>query len=105
MLSYPATKAVIRAKSRDPEEVYRYSTAFLDSATLRSEWLSFLLARLRHQNLAQEWRRAADPALGDFFRCPSRDDLSAIGACLRSDVHDVIRFRDDTEIVLDHDHG
>src|SRR5438270_13922950 len=106
MLSYPATKAVIPSEvegSREDALRQRHGVLRLRYAPLRMTFVFPAPGSAEH--LAQERRRAADAIFRNFFRRPGRDDFSAVRARLRSDVHDVIRFRDDAEIVLDHDYG
>jgi len=55
------------------------------------------------KNFPQEWRGAAHPAFCDLLRCPGGNDLTAGLACFRTDIDNVIRFRDYAEIVLNHD--
>ena len=55
------------------------------------------------QNFPQEWRGSAHPVFCDLLRCPGGNDLTASLARFRTDIDNVIRFRDYAEIVLNHD--
>jgi len=54
-------------------------------------------ATLRRQDFSQKWRGSAHPVFCDLLRCPGGNDLTAGIARFRTDIDNVIRFRNYTE--------
>ena len=57
------------------------------------------------KDFSQKWRGSAHPVFCDLLRCPGGNNLTAGIARFRTDIDNVIRFRNYTEVVLNHDDG
>src|SRR5437588_842362 len=63
------------------------------------------LFRANLQYPFQEWSGSADAVSRDFLRSAVGHDLAPRVSRFRSEIDDVIRFRDDAEIMFDNDNG